>query len=324
MDKPRPGGDPTFESIEQLMRAASTYEELITCWDDIKNRIEALPDNEKESGSLASALLFLHRTFSEPPHECDTWAKEIFENEQLRTALREFHIPEEFLLHTVRIGALKGMLQRVGEKPGLPVELPYDGTMVRKIDEEVDSGKLEDPNAENERLESIIRNIQYHPNLDGYSWANQQLTVLQKERDAGALAAKERSRQHMEARVEEALQRVAKDMRTENFHFRSEDAELLKHSIASKLVRWKGFLEGREGGPLAQFMLDHGEEQITSELYRQIITNVETLFPKGNKPPLEMIDPDSGWFAVLIINKTTTLGSFRQAAHSNMNGWFKL
>lgn len=323
------GGDPfphidTQKGYEQSMRSAKTYDQIVACWQEIMNRLDSEEQTMKYS-EIIPLLRMLYSCFSRPPYECDSAAKEIFDDEKIQSELKDLQISEQFILNTVRIGALKGLLFRIESNPHTPVSLPYDGTIVRGIHTEVEDEELSEPQDEIKRLKSIIFRISEQPNLDGYSWANAKLDALkEQERMASMTTNAEAEKRRAEEKIQ-ALERIKKNMHSENFHPDSADADLLRGDFKSKLRYWKAYLESSSGRKVDTLLLEHGNEQITPDLFERLFKENDELFPeKDRMPSLELLDPNSGWFSVLIINKKTTFGEFRKAVYSNMDGWFQL
>ncbi|HLD31251.1 MAG TPA: hypothetical protein VJB41_03620 [Patescibacteria group bacterium] len=323
---------PQETPAENPIEKAGSYEELIVCWERIINSLD--PEQVKKWGTIDSCLKIMYDCFCKPGYGCDSAAKQIFDQEGYSERLEQLGIPEEFLLHTVRVGALKGMLYRVEKSPKNPVDLPYDGTSSRLARQRLNEGVLEDPEAEIKRLIGMFGQSLAVPNLDGYSWANGRLEELDKQRRERDAEKGKREEQEKEQAKKAAIERIKLSMHEKNFRVDSADAELLKEDFKGKLRLWKSFLESHEGRELDEFIKEHGEEKITQELFTELRevcennTKIKDEWFLGRKDspvlPLEIIDPSSGWFGVLIINKQTRLKDFISSAYSNMDAWFVL
>ena len=118
-------------------------------------------------------------------------------------------------------------------------------------------------------------------------------------------------------------------MREPGFRFPTADATLLRSNFERKLSLWKAILESGVGRALDGFIQIHGDEEITAKIFEQFKTVCDT-DPAVKKAlfhhslPIEIVNPDSGWFSVLIINNNTTLRKFFSSAYCNMNSWFQL
>lgn len=320
-------------NIEQAMRRAATYEELLTCWSALNTELTQRKAAGEIMGEAERTLNHMFTSISKPPYECDSAAKRLFEEPELRQRLVEMNIPEEFVLHTVRVGALKGALTNVERTPSQSVALYGDASMQRVTENKISSERLEDPEDERKRLVDMIRRIQSESTLDGYSWANDQLRLLGEAKKATQAGAEQRKREETARNKESAIARIQQSMHEPNFHVSREDAELLRPDFALKLARWKFFLESSTGQKIADFCRKYGDEEITVDLFTRLKADCdadldvqELRSGKEHRPslPLEIINPNSGWYAVLLINKKTKLRDFTSAAHGNMNSWFVL
>lgn len=313
---------------ENSMANLATYEQLLSAWEEINEGLD--PAQISQHGTLAFYLKNIYSCFTRPPFECDSGVKSIFENTKLREGLKGAGIAEEFLLHTVRMGAIKGIQTRLERTPGQPVELYSDGTMSRLMSQEIESGRLESAEAERERLVRIIRRLETTPTLDGYSWANQGLKVLEEEKKNAQNGKLEADKQQTEKNKLVALDRIKKQMSEPDFRLTPEDATLLRQDFANKLVLWKAVLESGVGAELNYFLEEYGDSDLTPEIFAKFKsfyeTNTKIQAMRSGRPdlPLEIIDPESGWFSVLIVNKQTKLREFIRSAYGNMNSWFLL
>lgn len=308
----------------EAMAKAGTYEELLACWINVKSYIDTLPDTIKQHGSMAKNLDLAFRCFSEPPYACDSGVKFIFEDNSAE--LEKSGIPKEFLLQTVRVGAIKSMLCDVERSPQRFVSLHSDGTTSRLISEQVRNGRLNDPEEERKRLLDLLNEALRTPNIDGLGWANRHFAILDKEKKEAGAAQKRREEEELKMSKEAAIERIKVRMFEPEFHLELKDTKLLRSDFQYKLMAWKGFFESG-GRKLDTFFQDNRDRTFSKEFFAEFMSachavpeieeNLESL-------PVDIINPDSGWFAVLIINKQDTFGKFLGSACSNMNSWFVL
>ncbi len=316
------------QTIENSMVSAATYEQLLSVWTELNKQLDFLQATEYKT--LVSRLRNVFTCFGKSPFECDSSVKNIFENDKLRRELKNAGISEEFLLHTVRMGAIKGVQAQIERNPDQPVELHPDGTMFRLIIEQIEGGRLTDPKEKRERLALLIRQIANTPTLDGYSWANQELKTLEEKKKTAQKGKLEESKQQIEREKLSALGRIKAGMRAEGFRLSKEDANLLRQDFATKLILWKAVLESGVGAVLSSFLYEYGNLELTPEIFAKFKSfyenNAEIRDLRLGRAdlPLEIIDPNSGWFAVLLINKKTKLREFVSSAYSNINSWFEL
>lgn len=234
-------------------------------------------------------------------------------------------IPKDFILHSVRIGAVKGMLFELEQRPQNPVELHSDGTVIREKTGEIYDGAL-DANVEVIRLRKIAFDVLQSQNIDGLTWANEQFKNLDKVKKLKIAEEKQRITQDIFEKKERILEDVQLHMRDESFRFTPEQIESLKNDFYNKLTQWKAILEGGFGLVAQNFISEHGDKEITSDIFLKFKRLYETSLTGNERRrlPLEIIDPTSGCFSVCILNKVTTLREFTSAAYSNMNSWFVL
>lgn len=140
---------------------------------------------------------------------------------------------------------------------------------------------------------------------------------------------------NIEAEKEAAIQRIKEGMHNPDFRLSPADTALLKQDFVEKLRFWKAFLEdSRVREKLGDFIMQNRNQEITPEFFEEFIKKLQNepdIWARysgegydSSKLPLEIINPNSGWFAVLIINKKTKFEEFRTAIHGNMNSWFEL
>jgi hypothetical protein len=329
LGKPEIKNNNDSRNIENSLGKAATYEQLLSSWEELIKRLDAA--QVAKFGTLAYYLNGTYSCFKKAPFECDSAVKYIFNNVKLREELKEAGILEEFMLHTVRVGSIKGILARIEKHPGEPVELFPDGTVSRQIFEEVESDRLPDEEAERKRLFLKILELKNSPpTLDGYSWANRELETLQKQENDDLKQKMEESKLQNEREKLMALGRIKEHMHEQNFHLSEEDAKLLHEDFANKLILWKAVLENKVGNVLTPFLEEYGDLELTPEIY----TKFKDYYENNNELhgirsgrsnlPLEIIDPNSAWFSVLIINKKTKLREFIRSAYNNINSWFEL
>ncbi len=316
----RPDHQPTPAELESLLLRAGTFEGLQSCWSIVLSSLET--PAFQQTGEVTHWLKLVGNSFSKPPHECDTGVKQIWAQPELRVQLKDLGVPEEFLLHTVRVGALKGALTSIEKSPHEPVRLYSDGTVGRDTDQIIDHEQFSDPAAERGRLIKMIHRQQSEPTLDGYSWANAQLGVLAEAKVTAKATEVAANRVAAEARKTQTIALIYGNMRDPDFHLQPADAALLRGEFASRLTRWRGFIQGDGSKVVREFITEHSDAAITPELFSTFRTRCAD--QAGENFPWDIMNPASGWFAVLIINRATTLSTFISNLHNNMNSWFKL
>jgi len=139
---------------EVSMANAATYEQLIACWGTLMTRLNSsAPPETTQRDPLKQCLGRAYQCFRGERFACDTAVKDIFSKDDFLKQLSELGIPENFLLQTVRVGALKSALKETEDAPHSHVILVPDG----RVKEGFPPGET---------------------NLDGFSWANEQLRLL--------------------------------------------------------------------------------------------------------------------------------------------------
>lgn len=310
---------PNPTELENLLRRAATFDGLQTCWEVVRRSFDT--PRFLQNGEVRDLLKLVADCFSKPPYECDSGVKKIWEGPELRAQLKELGVPEEFLLHTVRVGALKGALARAEAAPDRAVPLPADGTVMYEI-VKVLGNRLSDPAAENSRLLSIIRDVLAQPTLDGYSWANAELDKLTKARVAGDASKVEAARAALEVKKEQAIGAIYTNMRQPGFRLQSEQVSLLRDDFERHLTRWRGFIQGRGAKQAQALFMQKGNQVIDRGLFQEFRSSCASLVEADF--PWDIMNPDSGWFAVLLINNATTVSNFISDLNGNMNSWFRL
>ncbi len=322
---------PAKTTIEQ-MASANTYEQLLDCWAGLVGTLDK--DLVENWGTLEFNIKNLYSTFSKPPFACDGIAKNIFENEDLLSKAAEMKIPKEFLLQTVRVGAVKDLQSRIEKSSKEPVRLYPDGTVSRVFREEVELGKLENQDEEIKRLRNLLSKVMDTPNMDGFTWANNEIKeISDTKRKEQAGAVEERNIQNEKSK-EDAIRNIGEQMHTPEYHLSKAQADLLREDFANKLHLWKGILENSESGELRAYLDSFLEKDEDTELTPEFFENFKRFYQayldshpniSGRSTlPLEIIDPSSGWFSAVLINKQTNLRNFVTSIYGNMGQWFQL
>ncbi len=310
--------------------AAGTYEGLLLTWEELKTRINQLPKEDLEkSNSIGQLLNLAYKCFCRPPYECDSAVKRIFEEEGLLQKLEQLEIPPEFLLQCVRVGAIKSILSRVESSPQEPVVLNSDGTQARIMSDRIKKGREADSAAEEKRLANLVYEALYEPSLDGYSWANQKLRGAKEAKAREEKLNLDSKKDQEQVAKLKAVDRLKNGLGQKDFKPEKTDAALLREDFQTKLMLWKAFFESNESNrAIYPFIEKHGKEEITPELFQQFqetfLQDPRLQESWSKRLPLEIINPNSGWFYVLVANKKTNLREFYGAACSNMNRWFEL
>ena len=321
--------------LKNSMLQAATYEQLFACWAELKIYLDAShSDGVKQWGSVIQNLDVVYRCFQpNGRYACDTPVKAIFDTEEKLQELEMLGIPQEFLLQTVRVGAIKSMLLGVESAPHESLKLYSDGTFARETTAKIEADKLEDPEKERQRLIELLEDSLRNVNIDGFTWANEKLRELALQKQEATKAAKFAEEERVKREKESVIENIQARMHEPNFCLESPDSKLLKRDFQDKLIAWKGFFESSAGRKMNTFFQEHRETEFTSEFFAEFVQACEAV-PEVRKAyfggsahhplPIEIINPDSGWFAVLIINKQKTFGQFLGSACSNMNSWFVL
>ncbi|MBU0577759.1 hypothetical protein KJ742_00885 [Patescibacteria group bacterium] len=290
-----PAGIEISSDLRQSMKEAGTYDELSSCWQHLADEVDLKADTQY--GSFLYWLELAHRCFTKAQHPaCDSGVKGVFESEEYLSKLDKMGIPREFLLQSVRVGALMNQLYFIqGDNRHNPVQNFVDA--------------------------------------DGYSWADGQLIVLSRDKEAarGEQAAAEAAaaRTREKVKKETTIADIQLHMREPDFSLTRDQADLLRSDFKGKLRYWKAFCDAcMSSDTVRPFVFgEYADEEITPEIFaafREAYEGDPHLADRYDKLPLEIIDPESGWFYVLIKNKKTTMSRFLSAAVSNMNSWFEL
>lgn len=316
--------------LREAMAKAATYEELLACWMNVKVYIDTLPDAMKQTG-MAKNLDLVIRCFMKPPYACDSGVKFIFEDNSAE--LEKSGVPKEFLLQTVRVGAIKSMLSDVERYPHQFVSVQFDGTASHFISKEVKDGRVDDPEEERQRLIELLNSALHTPNIDGMGWANREFAILDEQKKQTTAAEKKENAEQLLRDKEAAIERIQARMHEPGFHLQLSDAKLLRRDFEDKLIAWKAFFESSSGSKLNTFFQQNRNRQFTPDFFAEFVEACESV-PEIKRDffdespyqhlPVEIINPESGWFAVLIINKQDTFGKFLSSAVSNMNSWLVL
>lgn len=306
--------------LEGLLSRAASFEGLQRCWAVIQRNLDT--ERFRAAGEVTDVLKFVAGCFTKPPYACDAGVKQIWAKAELRAQLKGLGIPEEFLLHTVRVGALKEVLASVEVSPHQAVRLPVDGTVMRGTSEVIENGRLDNPAEEIKRLITLLRRVQSEPTLDGYSWANNELNSLAEVRAAARASAVTAEHLVIEQSKQSAIARIYTRMHELNFRLQPADAALLRQDFSARLTQWRAFIQTDGRAAADSFRDKHGSEEITPTLFREFRTTCEQQAPDDFQ--WNIMNPDSGWFAVLIINRATTVSKFISNLHNNMNQWFEL
>lgn len=304
------------ESLRSAMLQAGDMEKIRECWHSLSKELNfdgkwIEPEFiQKEGFSVeqerTDLKYFLNQIFNliqRPNCACDSFVKAIFENDLLLSELDEAGIPCEFLLQTVRVTALTAQLQSIsGDSKHLPVDNYVD--------------------------------------INGYSWANEELSKLphaRKREEHGAKreekGGKELEAVQLQARKDAVIAGIVRRMQEPSFEFTEEEKKLLREDFAYKLRAWKAFFESSEfiaSKALDDFFLKKfPNEEISVELFKkfkEICENDKCLMRRNEYLPriLDIMNPESGWFSVLLINKSMKLINFKRSVCNNMCDWFKL
>lgn len=297
------------EDLTQQMHAAGTYEELMSCWDDLSDvaHFDSYDDHMAlndipEGEHLLTYLRKMYQCFS-GSYECDTFCKMIW-NEGLLHELDKMGIPRLFLLQTVRMGAIMGVKQTIERGPHVPMQLLY-------------------PYGERK-----------HDLSGGFQWANDQMREIQVQKQKDADSNRELEDVRHQSQIDAAIQDVAIHMRDPGYSMPEDQKRLLRDSFKMKLIGWKAFSDAYlSNDAIAPFWSgEFADKEITPESYESFVDACESddeiredlLEDEFRKAMFEMVNPDSGWFYALIKNGKTTWRQFLSSAVSNMNHWFEL
>ena len=327
------------QELKTQMMAAATYEELAACWESLaaeQNFGDEITSRGLKSTPEESVMSQLQNTrliFTRSPYACDSAIKTIFEDQHMSSVLERMGIPQEFLLQTVRIGAIKSLLVDAERARHRPVTLFADGTMTREISAAMYSGKLDDPEKEQERLKQIVLQTLASPTLDGISWANTHLANIQKEKKEAQQKEKQEQELKKELAKTDLVARIQQNMRVPGFRLDVEQKNMLRDNFAGRLAFWKSFLENSVGRNAADnFFKEHANDEITVEtftMFKDMLSKDAGVAENYNDDErlgraLEILNPESGWFYVLIANKKRTWGEFKEASHSNFDQNFEV
>lgn len=322
------------EALKAQMLAAGTAEKLTACWQNLyqEANLEKHPGYAGTINSpdaLAILLRQTHQCFvGSDRFACDIPVKRLWEIEAAMTELDQSGIPREFLLQTVRVGALKELLASMSG-PGRhdPHNLHTDGTINRQKREATDRGEHV----------GYAGNDHADPagslNLDGYAWANRELGKIKSEKIAAAQAANELAAQQLATRKATTIQEMATNMRTPGYELTQEQKDMLHHHFRSKLWFLKAIFEQAEGRHvLNKFRKENGNKTLDQALFEELSNSLssENAFSKyadrlsGSDGALQILNPQSGWHYVILKNGVTTFNDFYLRVCSNMGDSFDL
>ncbi len=294
--------------LRSKMLEAGRYEELLSSWKQLAQEadFESVPAGlpTEEGRDLRYWLNYAYGCFSKQNAACDSAVKQIWQNQKFLAELDAMNIPREFLLQTVRVGALKDQMEIIsGEGKHRAVELYVD--------------------------------------LNGYSWANGELIKLQTEKTEQKKIEKEIAKQREAAKKEQAIAEIGREMNTQDFSMTTEQKKLLRHDFELNCKLWKALNESsawanslKRNTKLSQFFLENGQRELTPEITREFQVlceedkDISRAFGswegQGTRLKFQMLNPESGWFYVAKKNKVTTLKGFLRACTNNMDSWMEL
>jgi len=294
-------------ALKSKMLAAGSYEELLKCWKQLAEEFDLKPlpkwgTTEDKDRNLRYWLTFAHQCFSQPNCACDTAIKQIWENKL--SELTGTGIPKEFLLQTVRVGALQDQLNGISSK---------------------------------ERHKAMMNTV----DVNGYTWANQELLKLENEKKEQVKVQKEFEAKQLEVKKEQTIGEIGRDMKDPNFNLTDEQKKLLRRDFQGACALWKAFYGGanwtrarEKNKNFDDFLNASLDQKLSSEIaleFKRLCEEDEDISEdlKGyesfdNRLKFEMLNPESGWFYVAKMNNSTTLRQFLNNCASNMDSWMQL
>jgi hypothetical protein len=276
--------------IEKMQKGAG-YEELLQMWAQLSEQL----DFKSGSSQLYKVLDTVHQSLKQGA--CDSSVKEIFATPAYLEELQRLSIPKEFLLQCVMVGALVSQLDIL--KSG-----------------NYKTGKIEPQTL---WLET-----------NGWDWANTKLREIKQQAD------KEQASRAEESNIEETVQNVKKDtliaelkanLENPKFKMTQQQNDLIRYDFRDKLIKWKAFCDkNMSEKEIKELRLgEQGDKKITQDIYVKFIEICKRIPRIKEKDiPFEIINPNSGWFYVLVKNNANSINGFLQKAVSNMFDWFQL
>jgi hypothetical protein len=285
-ERPSETGRLPIELRERMAKGAS-YEELLGLWNQLGEHVDLKAENP-----LSKELELVYRCLQKGA--CDSGVRNIFRQPTLLNELEALGIPREFLLQCVMVGALVDQLNLLKR------------------------GDFKTNRVEPQKLWLEV---------NGWDWANEELQKLGQA--AQKREANEAEEKTMRERVkkEAVVAELQANLKNNDFRMSPEQKKLLRDDFRTKLIRWKAFCDRHLGDKeIEDFRLSpRGSEPITPEVFAEF-SAICKRNPKIKLEnfPLEIINPDSGWFYVLVRNNVNSINKFLQGAVSNMNNWFEL
>lgn len=300
----------SIEFIQQ-MRAAGTFEELSDCWDQLDVFLTS-----EDITSLDNHILLLHLSLASDSFRhnknCEIGIKRMHRKEMM-DLLEQLGISPEFLYQSIRVNALRRAEFRISDKDKhKSVALLRDQTLLKAAQN-------------NQKPLPAV-------NLEGYAWADQELSKLEE------IRASESQKFQQFTDILEGVQKdfllahLGQHMYEENFILKPAQLNLLARHWHNWLSYWQDCFKNadlRPQSPFEIFFKLYGERSISPELFDRLKLAFNSTISEGihlynNALPLDIINPNSGWFFVCIKNLKApiTFNKFKQAVLGDMADWY--